>query len=38
MSNKLHNESIDSLFDAILTLEKDEEAQVLFDRVLAAWQ
>ena len=30
MSNKLHNESIDSLFDAILTLETREECYAFF--------
>jgi len=30
MSNKLHNESVDSLFDAILTLETREECYAFF--------
>ena len=30
MSNKLHNESVDSLFDAILTLENREECYAFF--------
>ncbi len=30
MSNKLHNQSIDSLFDAILTLETREECYAFF--------
>ena len=30
MSNNLHNESVDSLFDAILTLESREECYAFF--------
>ena len=30
MSNNLHNESVDSLFDAILTLENREECYAFF--------
>ena len=30
MSNKVHNKSVDSLFDAILTLENREECYAFF--------